>query len=204
LSRKALDGGGAKDGGNTVAGADEVVALDATDGSALWRRPANVGYAVSSLSVKHGVLLVGNTAFGTADGKELWKMGKRGSLLPVLNDQTAYFVASGKAGFENMALDLLTGRRELDEKERPWTTPRFAKSCGVTIGSRNLLAFRSWDLAYCDLSRGSVRESYPGVRPGCFINYIPAGGLLLMPYEAECGCNFNIARVALQGENTGI
>jgi hypothetical protein len=47
-------------------------------------------------------------------------------------------------------------------------------------------------MASFDLARGEVRQLTAETRPGCWINLIPACGLLLAP-EASSGCTCNFA-----------
>ena len=47
--------------------------------------------------------------------------------------------------------------------------------------------FRSYYLGYYDLARDSGTTTFGGQRPGCWINFIPANGLVMMP-EASSGC----------------
>jgi hypothetical protein len=51
-----------------------------------------------------------------------------------------------------------------------------------------------------DLENNEGTENYGGIRPGCWINAIPAGGLLLMGEAASwCTCSYlNQATIALQ------
>ena len=74
-------------------------------------------------------------------------------------------------------------------------------------GCASLMVFRSATLAYHDLDRpGGTSEKQPGIidyggiRPGCWLNAIPAGGVVLVP-DATSGCQcsyLNKAWVVLQ------
>ena len=70
-------------------------------------------------------------------------------------------------------------------------------------GSTNLLLYRSGTLGYTDLTSGSATQNYGPVRPGCWINAIVAGGLVLMPDATDrCTCSYLIkASVALAPTN---
>ena len=67
-------------------------------------------------------------------------------------------------------------------------------------GSRHLMLFRSATLGYLDLSRGAGTENFGGMRPSCWFNAIPAGGLVLVPDgSAKCACSYQMqAWLALQ------
>ena len=63
--------------------------------------------------------------------------------------------------------------------------------CGTISGSPHLLLFRSATLSYCDLAGDGRLVNYGGIRPGCWINVIPAGGLVTMADAASwCRCSY--------------
>ncbi len=72
-------------------------------------------------------------------------------------------------------------------------------------GSTNLLLYRSGTLGYIDLSSNSATQNYGPVRPGCWINAIVAGGLVLMPDATDrCTCSYLIkASIGLVPVNEG-
>ena len=55
-------------------------------------------------------------------------------------------------------------------------------------------------LGYIDLTRGQQTENHGGIRPGCWVNAIPAGGLVLLADAASwCTCSYlNQATIALE------
>ncbi len=61
------------------------------------------------------------------------------------------------------------------------------------------MLFRSATLGYYDLEQQKGTISYGGIRPGCWINAIPAGGVVLVPdASALCKCSYlNQAWIAL-------
>ena len=67
-----------------------------------------------------------------------------------------------------------------------------------------MMVFRSATLGYFDLTKGQKTENFGGVRPGCWINAIPAGGLVLVPdASAGCVCSYlNQSWFALQPEES--
>ena len=91
-------------------------------------------------------------------------------------------------------VDLLSGETE---------TLDFVKSygCGQLAGSQNLLLFRSATLGYYDFTRQAGTENYGGVRPGCWVNALPVGGLVLLPDASSgCRCSYqNRSWIALEG-----
>jgi len=177
-----------------------LIALDAKDGRELWRVEKDIYGTLLAVGEPHGVLLMSYqkwrfgldselggrmTAFRTANGKRLWDAEADGVGRPVINGRTIYFQPG--------AWDLLTGRRKDFTFERSY-------GCGILAGSKNLLVYRSATLGYRDLARDGGTENYGGVRPGCWINAIPAGGLVLMPDATDlCRCSYLIkTSIALQ------
>ena len=69
------------------------------------------------------------------------------------------------------------------------------------FGSKNLLLYRSATLGYFDLSTDVGNQNFGGMRPGCWINALPVGGLVLIPdASAGCSCSYqNRSWIALEG-----
>jgi hypothetical protein len=74
----------------------------------------------------------------------------------------------------------------------------------VVTGSPGLLLFRTGPLGFVDLNarktgKGAV-EFYGGTRPGCWVNTIVAGGMVLMPNSYNnCSCSYlNRTNLALE------
>jgi outer membrane protein assembly factor BamB len=188
-----------------------LLALDAGSGKVLWRNEKDVYGTMLAASAAHGVLLMcyqdtrfklnselggRMTGLKASTGTRLWEAEFRYASRPLINGQTVYA--------QPHAWDLLTGKQKTvrDAKaktDKPWT---FARSygCGTISASTNLLLFRSATLGYRDLLSDRATANYGGVRPGCWINVIPAGGLVLMP-DATTGCRcsyLNRTTIALQ------
>ncbi len=177
-----------------------LMALDRRTGAVAWSTDEEVFGTQLAVSRQHGVLLMSYqpahqanldsergdrmAAFAT-DGKRLWDVAAKYVARPILNGRTIYA--------EPGAWDLLTGEPLPFKLERSY-------GCGIPCGSTNLLLFRSATLGYIDLLRGSQTENYGGIRPGCWVNAIPAGGLVLMADAASwCTCSYlNQATVALK------
>ncbi len=180
-----------------------LLALDAETGEVLWSTDKEVFGTLLALSLKHDVLLMsyqrshgwcwldselGGRMAGIAarDGARLWDVEVKYVTRPIVNDRAIYAQPS--------ALDLLTGER------LPFGLTKRSYSCGIMAGSKRLLVFRSATLGYFDLAGTRRIENYGGIRPGCWINAIPAGGLVLMADAASwCTCSYlNQATIALQ------
>ncbi len=174
--------------------------LDAATGEEVWSVAEGIYGTMLALSQEHEVLLMSYqhtnfrlsselggrlAAFRASDGAPLWDIQAAYVSRPLINDRTIY----AQPG----AWDLLTGTR-LDFN--------FSRSygCGTIAGSRHLLAYRSATLGYRDLTRDLGTENYGGIRPGCWINALPVGGLLLLPEASQrCICSYLIkATCALQ------
>jgi hypothetical protein len=174
-----------------------LLALDAASGKVKWKVGNCLG-TVTSLSDKHDVLLVNYrrslgkrsrgkgrmAAFRASDGKSLWdvaawdadaKYGNRAVLI-------------GRTVYSNpFAYELATGKRRQDY--------RFWRSygCGTLAGGRHLLTFRSAVIGYRGLGTEADTEHFGGVKPGCWINAIPAGGLVMVPdYSTKCTCRYQM------------
>ena len=105
----------------------------------------------------------------------------------MINDRTVY--AQGGAW------DLLTG------EQQPFVFKR-SYGCGVLSGAKDMLLFRSATLGYYNLNGSKMTENYGGMRPGCWVNVIPAGGIVMVPdATAGCGCSYlNKSWIALESE----
>jgi len=185
---------------STVHPPGELVTLDAETGAELWRATDDIYGTVLVLSTEHNVLVMGYqntrfklpseiggrlTAFRADTGKVLWDVPATYESRFVLNGQTIY----AQSGM----WDLMTGK----ETAFPFTR---SYGCGTVAGSKHLLAYRSATLGYWDLLCDAGNENYGGIRPGCWINTLPVGGLLLLPEASNrCTCSYLIkATIALQ------
>lgn len=177
-----------------------LIALDAESGKEVWRKKEDIFGTLSAISVDHGAVMMsyqptrfrleseigGRIAvFNLSDGGLLWQTNAKYDSRPVINDRTIY--AQGGAW------DLLTG------DTRPFNFKR-SYGCGVLAGSKNMFVFRSATLGYFDLEKNEKTEDFGGIRPGCWINVIPAGGLVFSPdASAGCTCSYlNQSWIALQ------
>jgi len=97
-----------------------------------------------------------------------------------------------------------TRRRNQTARTVSRSQANLTASTRVLLVSTYLMVFRSATLGYVDLSRGPQTENYGGIRPGCWINAIPAGGLVLLADAASwCTCSYlNQATIALAPDET--
>ena len=177
-----------------------LVSLNAQTGEKVWEIEKDIYGTVNAISAKHGVAVMGYSptrfklaseiggrlsGFRLRDGKRLWDVKAGYGSRPMLNDKTVY--AQGGAW------DVLTGKpREFNFKR--------SYGCGVLASSANLLVYRSATLGYFDLEQNSSTRNFGGMRPGCWINALPAGGLVLVPdASASCSCSYqNRSWIALE------
>lgn len=179
--------------------AGQLVCLDARTGKPVWKLDKEIFGTVLALSEKHDVLLMSYqptafqlnsekgtrmAAFRASDGTPLWNEAAKYRSRPIINGGAIY-AEPGK-------WDLLSGRRLPFDFSRSY-------GCGILAGSKRLLVYRSATIGYYDLEGRQKTENYGGIRPGCWINAIPAGGLVLMADAASwCTCSYlNQATIAL-------
>lgn len=178
----------------------ELVCLDTGDGKELWRAKEKVFGTTLALSKEHDTLVMsyqptrfklaseigGRMAgFQASTGKPRWDVEAKYVTRPLLNGKTLYA--------EGAALDVVTGEKKAFPLKRSY-------GCGQLAGSTHLMVFRSATLGYYDLLSPKGVIDYGGLRPGCWINAIPAGGIVLVPdATAGCQCSYlNQAWIALQ------
>jgi outer membrane protein assembly factor BamB len=184
-------------------GAD-LVALDIRTGKVLWRKPAELEAIehILYLSYARGKLLVSGTrnalveekrrvrydlaAFDAASGKRLW----RNTQTPVPDhilqgphgEQVQHPAIVGDVIYgTGFACNLSTGAA-VDV----WKWKK-SNHCGTVSTSINCAFSRYDHPRMFDLKSGTHTVLDNAVRPGCWINIIPAGGLILVP-EASAGC----------------
>lgn len=184
-------------------GAD-VVALDLRTGQPLWRTPAGLEAIehILYLSYARGTLVVTGTrnalvedrrrvrydlvGFDAATGKCLWRTTQTPVPDHILEgphgEQVQHPAIVGDVIYGNgFACDLRTGAALEVWK---W---RKSNQCG-TVSTSLHCAFSRYDHPRMfDLKSGEHNVLTTAIRPGCWINIIPAGGLILIP-EASAGC----------------
>jgi outer membrane protein assembly factor BamB len=185
-----------------------LIAIDASSGSILWKNKEDVFGTQIAVSSKHGILLmyyqavkhdffklpseIGGrmAAFDLETGARLWDNKMNYKTRPIINGDTIYA--------EGGAWKLKTG------EPVPWDFKR-SYGCGQIAGSVHLLVFRSATIGYLDLSRDQGTENFGGVKPGCWFNGIPAGGMVLVPDgSSQCACSYQMRSwLALQPRRTG-
>ena len=190
----------------------ELVALNIATGKVAWRqdgaRFADLRHNVFVLYSDNRLVVVGSRNSGTdnkpdrlwydvhvldaTDGKHQWSHSQN-QLQAVNGDHGEQerhpVVVGGKLYCEPLAYDLRSG--EPIEWKWPWTAKR-RSGCGTLSASSSCFYFRQNTASSFNLATGLIKPVTTETRPGCWINLIPAGGLVLAP-EASSGCTCNYA-----------
>jgi len=188
-----------------------VVALDATSGKKLWERPVDLtgcGGFRAGLAYQDGVLL----CFGhfSNHDRELFNTGslkwRRVTALDAQCGETLWskplnylrrpLIVGDSILVEPRLCALRTGQikmrtHPITGEQTPWEFHRPGHCCSVTSASARTIFFRSFNDAFCDLNTDRGVSYFGGIRTGCWINYIAANGLLLIPESSSgCTCSF--------------
>jgi outer membrane protein assembly factor BamB len=189
------------------------VALNAQTGGKLWERAvdvtdcSNIGIGGGELTAMYRdgvVVLCGANANG-----HYWRQFLSGEFsnrrLVALSSQNGEVLWAKDANYrhrpliiggmvlaEPWAFDLKTGQQRtrnhpLTGVETTWQFLRPGHHCGAISACQQMLLMRSGYTSYYDLQNDSGVRHFAGHRLGCWINAIPADGLVLAP-EASAGC----------------
>jgi len=187
-----------------------LVALDARNGDELWRQTVDLKRIEHHLFLCHSqgnLLAIGTRnqrdksggdnvwydvlCFDATTGKQSWantqNQGQRSGGSHGEQDHHPV-VVKGTVYVEPFAYRIATGKRVSD-----WQLKRNGHGCGTMSASANTFFFRAANPTMCDISTGTLHRVTTVSRPGCWINMIPAGGVLLIPEASSgCTCNFSI------------
>jgi hypothetical protein len=169
-----------------------LVAFDQRTGEMLWDVEDDIFGTLLMYSAERDLLWMGYQAahqasraseranrmavFNARNGDKQWDVQADYDDRPVLNGRTIYAPPG--------AWDLVNGDKLPFQLDRSY-------GCGTVAGCREMLIFRSATLGYIDLSSSSETRNYGGIRPGCWIAAIPAGGVVVMPDAASwCTCSY--------------
>ena len=181
-----------------------LIALEARTGKIVLKEKVDVGnfeepvyinYAKDTLLLSGSRLIGGSVhyyyyAFDARSGKVRWGADHKTNLAtdgghgeynrhPTIIDQTVYAWP--------YTYNLKTGR-----KIEGWNFNRHGHGCGGISASAQCLFWRGGNPWMYDLGpNGGPRQLNKVTRPGCWINIIPAGGLVLIPESSSgCTCGF--------------
>lgn len=196
------------------------VALDAKTGAKLWANPVDVtdcseigiGGGALTLMYSNGHLVLGGAnanghyweqflsgefarrrlvVLDAAKGGKVWAKDANYRHRPIVIDDE---IVAEPWGF-----DLYTGKQKtrtnpVNGEETAWSFSRPGHHCGAISATPDMMFFRSKFTAFYDRSTDSGTEHFAGHRLGCWINTIPANGLVMIPEaSAGCVCLFSIA-----------
>ncbi|WP_395747465.1 PQQ-binding-like beta-propeller repeat protein [Prosthecobacter sp.] len=196
------------------------VALNAATGEQQWAKPVDVtdcseigiGGGALTLMYHNGHLVLGGAnanghyweqflsgefkrrrlvVLDANKGDKLWAKDANYRHRPVVVDNE--IIA------EPWSYDLYTGTQKtrkhpLTGEESAWMFARPGHHCGAISATPNMMFFRSKFTAFYDRDTDSGTEHFAGHRLGCWINTIPANGLVMIPEaSAGCVCLFSIA-----------
>jgi len=178
-----------------------VVALDLQTGKVTWARDHDLtgcgGWRGSLCAIaKKGVVLLcgaysaygrpkGNEherralALSAADGSVRWNEAIGNRVRPI--------VVGDRVIGRPRAHNLLTGKPSLRaDTKRAWSTPATG-ACGQMSASAGTIFFRYGYTLMVNVDTGGRMLAFVGIRPGCLINIIPAGGVVVQ-VEGSSGC----------------
>ena len=196
------------------------IALESRTGKKAWESAVDVtdcsgiGIGAGSLTLMHanGHLVLGGAnanghywkqflsgeferrrlvVLSSANGEKIWAKDANYRHRPI--------VIGNEVVAEPWSYDLYTGtqktrRHPLTGESTPWKFIRPGHHCGAISATPNMLFFRSRYTAYYNLETDNGTQHFAGHRTGCWINSIPANGLVMVPEaSAGCVCLFSIA-----------
>ena len=184
-----------------------VTALDLGTGKLLWRTPcdlAKLQHSVYLVATEGKVVVTGSRnlkgrlwyhvhVLDAATGKPAWSTSfnrnVRAGTIHGEQDQHPLVVAK-TLYLEPYAYALDTGQRVV--WGWPWVKSRRG-GCGALNASATTIFFRNRNPYRFDLASGKHGPLTRATRPGCWINILPVGGMVLIPEASSgCICNFPI------------
>ncbi|MCB1278947.1 PQQ-binding-like beta-propeller repeat protein [Prosthecobacter sp.] len=196
------------------------VALNAKTGKQLWAKPVDVTDC-SEIGIGGGALTLmyhnGHIVLGGANANgHYWEQFLKGEFarrrLVVLDANKGDKLWAKDANYrhrpvvidneiiaEPWSYDLYTGMQKMRThpitgEQTAWMFARPGHHCGAISATPNMMFFRSKFTAFYDRDSDSGTEHFAGHRLGCWINTIPANGLVMIPEaSAGCVCLFSIA-----------
>lgn len=172
-------------------------ALNSTSGKEIWINKDKIWGTQLSVSKAHSTLLMNYSAvrhgffalpsetggrlaaFDTLNGKRIWDIEAKYKSRPIINDNVIYA--------QDGTWDLKSGKALPFKMDRSY-------GCGQISSGSNMMLFRSATLGYVDISSSeNETKNFGGIRLGCYINAIPAGGLVLVPDgSSKCQCSYQM------------
>jgi outer membrane protein assembly factor BamB len=198
----------------------KLVALNAETGETLYEQTGSIYGTLLALSPEHDVLIMTQqytrfkvaseiggqlAAFRASTGERLWDIdvnvgenrvmeeGVERPLAQESREGQAYPYASrpiilesrSEVFLEPYTFDLLTGEQKDIVFDRSY-------NCGMVAAAESMLVYRSATFGYVDMENWQkMTQNWGGFRPACWINSIPAGGIVMVPQGMErCDCSY--------------
>ncbi|MCA9038953.1 MAG: PQQ-binding-like beta-propeller repeat protein [Planctomycetaceae bacterium] len=196
------------------------VAIDAQSGDVAWQVPVDVtdcsdiGTGGGKLTLMHQnnvLILCGANANGhywkqfmegefskrrlvalsAIDGEKIWARDANYRHRPI--------VVEDQLIAEPWCFDLYSGEQKMREdpitgESVPWSIMRSGHHCGMITACPDMLMFRSGFTSFYNFKEDSGTQHFAGHRIGCWVNAIPANGLVMVPESsAGCVCLFSLA-----------
>jgi len=190
-------------------GAD-LVALDARTGRVVWRKPVDLKAFrnVIHLACAKGVIVITGSrneriggkvliryhlhAFDAAKGAPLWKIVHVPTADDKLNGHHGENVQHPAIVGDRLYITRLAYNLHTGEEVPGWEWKRGGHGCGAISTSAKYLFNRGANPQMMSLKTGEQNALSRVNRPGCWINMLPASGLMLIP-EASSGCTCDYA-----------
>ena len=190
-----------------------LVALHAKTGKVAWEAPLdlpdcrNIVYLTAT--AEH-LILVGSRqdeqrdslyhlrVMSCVDGREIWR-ARHPNMKPGQvshGEQVHHPVVMGDLLIAEPFIYSLRDGTQVnpDGQDKPWVIRRPGHSCGTMSGANGCLFFRADNPTVLDLSTSTPNSRFTKLAPsraGCWINIIPACGLVLIPEaSASCVCHY--------------
>ncbi|MFT7642303.1 MAG: outer membrane protein assembly factor BamB [Pirellulaceae bacterium] len=185
-----------------------LVAIDRESGKEIWRKSIDFKHIQHHLYLSYAkgkIVTVGTFNRKTATGNNVWYE------VVALDSSNGEFIwkaeqnqriGTGGSHGEQDHHPTIVGERVVVEPKAyslsdgsvvdSWTLHRGGHGCGALSASKTACFFRAANPTLSDLATGEKKKVTTVSRPGCWINIIPASGMLLIP-EASSGCTCNFA-----------
>jgi len=196
------------------------VSLNAATGKQEWAKPVDVTDC-SEIGIGGGALTLmyhnGHLVLGGANANgHYWEQFLKGEFarrrLVVLNSNSGDKIWAKDANYrhrpvvvgneviaEPWSYDLYSGEQKMRThpitgEQTAWMFARPGHHCGAISATPSMMFFRSKSTAFYNMDKDEGTEHFAGQRLGCWINTIPANGLVMIPEaSAGCVCLFSIA-----------
>ncbi len=178
-----------------------VVALDSATGEPIWSRELDLSpleHAVYLVFAENRLVLCGSRNANGTVWFDFWGLDANSGAVLWAESQDNGVKAGGNHGEKDYHPVVMGDRIYLEPFARSlsdgslvpdWGWPLAGKrrGCGTFSASARALFFRHASATAFDLESRTLDPVTRVTRPGCWINMIPAGGMVLVP-EASSGC----------------